>query len=223
MRLDGTGGLPDEDRMAYRLAIFDFDGTLADSAAWFKGALNGVALEFGFRTVADDEFAALRRLDTRAILRRLDIPAWKLPLIARRLRGLAARDRDAIRPFPGTDAMIRQLKRRGVALAVVSSNAEESIRGVLGADLSREIDVIEGGVSLFGKAARIGRVLRRTGTPAGDAIAIGDEVRDIEAATAAGVAAGAVTWGYADPDLLRAHRPTHLFTGMADIAVIVAS
>ena len=29
--------------MGYRLIIFDFDGTLADSAAWFAGALNGVA------------------------------------------------------------------------------------------------------------------------------------------------------------------------------------
>ncbi len=29
--------------MPYRLVIFDFDGTLADSAAWFRGVINGVA------------------------------------------------------------------------------------------------------------------------------------------------------------------------------------
>jgi phosphoglycolate phosphatase len=208
--------------MPYRLVILDFDGTLADSADWFAGVLNGVAREFGFRTVADDEFAVLHRQDNRAILRHLGIPAWKLPLIARRMRQLAERDRAAIGLFPGADAMVRALESRGVALAIVSSNAEEHVRGVLGDDLARRFDVIEGGASLFGKAARIGRVLRRTGIPAGEAIAIGDEVRDIEAAAAAGVAAGAVAWGYADPDLLRARRPAYLFTRMADIPPAVA-
>jgi phosphoglycolate phosphatase-like HAD superfamily hydrolase len=37
----------------YKLAIFDFDGTLADSFPWFIGAVNDAAARFGFRGVAD--------------------------------------------------------------------------------------------------------------------------------------------------------------------------
>ncbi len=34
---------------AYDLAIFDFDGTLADSAEWFFAAYDAVAVRFGLR------------------------------------------------------------------------------------------------------------------------------------------------------------------------------
>jgi phosphoglycolate phosphatase len=37
--------------MPYALVIFDFDGTLADSADWFRGALNQIARRYGFREV----------------------------------------------------------------------------------------------------------------------------------------------------------------------------
>ena len=50
------------------------------------------------------------------------------------------------------------------------------------------------------------------------AIAIGDEVRDIEAARAAGIACGAVTWGYAAPEALRAMQPDMVFERVEEIA-----
>ena len=56
------------------------------------------------------------------------------------------------------------------------------------------------------------------GVGAAQAIAIGDEVRDIEAARAAGIACGAVTWGYAAPEALRALGPDLVFERMEDIA-----
>ena len=44
----------------YDLAIFDFDGTLADSAAWFRSRINQVAQRYGFRQVTDEELERLR-------------------------------------------------------------------------------------------------------------------------------------------------------------------
>ena len=43
-------------------------------------------------------------------------------------------------------------------------------------------------------------------------IYVGDEVRDIEAARKAGVAAAAVTWGFHAETLLTANHPDHLIT-----------
>ena len=57
---------------------------------------------------------------------------------------------------------------------------------------------------MFGKAAKFRKVLKRTGIAADDAIAIGDEVRDGEAAAQAGIDFGAVSWGYASPEALQA-------------------
>jgi phosphoglycolate phosphatase len=209
--------------MPYRLVIFDFDGTLADSAAWFRGVINGVALRHGFKTVSDEDIARLRRQDNRAIIRHLGVPAWKIPAVANHMRRLAARDADAIPLFEGAEELLRGLKRHGITVALVSSNREDNVRRIMGPEVAGLVDVFECGASLFGKAAKFRRVLRRTGIEPGETIAIGDEDRDIEAAAAAGVASGAVAWGYADPDFLRGRSPTLLFERMDDIVRAVAA
>lgn len=204
--------------MACQLVIFDFDGTLADTFGWFAAALNKAALRFGFRTLSDADVTMLRGCSNREIIRFLGVPLWKVPLIANHLRHLAAAEAASIRLFPGTGEMLHRLHGAGVRLAIVSSNAEATIRQALGEELAARIDVYECGASLFGKAARFRRVLRRTGIPASAAIAIGDEGRDVDAARRTGIAAGAVTWGYATPDFLLSCQPDALFRSMADLA-----
>lgn len=203
--------------MSTALAIFDLDGTLADSFPWFARVLNGVADEFGFRRVADDEVPALRRLPPRELLRVLDVPIWKLPRIAHHMRRMKSEAIDTIPLFPGAEAMLHALAERGVRLALVTSDHEANARRQLGAEIAALFSCFECGASLFGKPAKFRRALKRTGVDAARAIAIGDEVRDIEAARAAGIPCGAVTWGYADPDTLRAMRPDAMFARMEEI------
>lgn len=64
----------------YDLVIFDFDGTLADSLAWFRGAFNEAARQHGIGALTPAEFEALRGAPRREIMRRFAIPAWKMPL-----------------------------------------------------------------------------------------------------------------------------------------------
>jgi phosphoglycolate phosphatase len=183
--------------MPYKLVIFDFDGTLADSEAWFFAAFNGVAERYRLRKVDAGEVEELRGKSSREIVRRLGVPAWKLPLIARHIRRLARDSTDRAALFPGVETMLRRLSGRGALIGVVSSNAEEVVRRTLGPGLCATIGYFECGASLFGKARRIRRVLRCSGVAASEAIFIGDETRDVEAARDAGVAAGGVLWGYA--------------------------
>lgn len=204
--------------MSYRLAIFDFDGTLADSAGWFMGAMNKAAIRFGFRTLGEEEIAMLRGRSNREIIHYLQVPLWKMPKIARYIRHLAAEDVESIRLFGGADDLLRRLHSTGVRIAIVSSNAETTIRQVLGADNAALVEIYACGASLFGKAAKFRRVMRLTGVAASEVIAIGDEARDIEAAREAGVAAGAVTWGYATPALLHSCEPDVVFTSLFEAA-----
>ena len=76
--------------MPYSLAIFDLDGTLADSFPWFLRTINDVADRFNFRRVADEDVEGLRHASSREILARLEVPLWKLPAIARHARRLKA-------------------------------------------------------------------------------------------------------------------------------------
>jgi phosphoglycolate phosphatase len=133
------------------------------------------------------------------------------------MRRLKAAHVGGIALFPGTDAMLRALKDGGVALALVTSDHEANARAQLGPHAAL-FSHFACGASLFGKAAKFRRVLRRAGIEPARAIAIGDEVRDIEAARAAGICCAAVTWGYAAPDALRAHAPDFVFERMEEIA-----
>lgn len=207
--------------MAYRLLIFDFDGTLADSADWFRYGLNHASRRYGFPSLDEETFARLRGHDNRTIIRHLGVPAWKIPLIARHLRRLVATEADRIRLFDGAVELLHELHRRGARLAIVSSNTEPVIRQILGPRTAALVHDYGCGVSLFGKARTFRKVVARSGIPAGQTLCIGDEVRYIEAAAKAGLDSGMVAWGYATPDLLRARGPTLFFDSMDQIAALL--
>ncbi len=201
----------------HRLVILDFDGTLADSWPWFLAQLDDTARRFGHARITPAEAEALRGETPREVLRRLGIPPWQIPRIALHLRRAA----QAAPPpplFPGIPDLLHRLAGAGITLAIASSNTEAQIARTLGPALAALIAHRATEASLFGKAARFRRLLRASGTAPGAALAIGDETRDIEAARAAGIAVGAVAWGYATPALLAAQRPDALFQDPAAIA-----
>ncbi|OAE98605.1 HAD family hydrolase [Bradyrhizobium centrolobii] len=203
--------------MPYSLAIFDLDGTLADSFPWFLRTINDVADRFGFRRVADEDVEGLRHASTREILAYLQVPVWKLPAIAQHARQLKAEAAAEISLFAGVETMLGALSRSGIQLALVTSDSESNAREKLG-EAAALFSYFDCAASLYGKPARFRRVVQRAGVEPGRVIAIGDEVRDIEAARAVGIACGAVCWGYAAPAALRAQGPDYTFERMEEIA-----
>jgi phosphoglycolate phosphatase len=203
--------------MRYRLAIFDLDGTLADSLPWVLSNVNIVADRFGFRRVEDAEIERLRCVGPRELLAHLEISRWKLPRITRHVRRLKS-EHVGIRLFPGVEEMLKTLSAQGITTAMVSSDQEANVRRTLGPANVARIRHFACGASLFGKAPKFRRVMRMAGVEPAETLAIGDELRDLEAARKAGIAFGAVGWGYAKPEALAAREPDEFFTAMHDIS-----
>jgi phosphoglycolate phosphatase len=156
-------------------------------------------------------------MGNREIIRRVGVPLWKIPLIAAHMKRLMAEDIDGIALFDGAAEMLLDLKSSGMRLAVVSSNSEKNIRRVLGHKNAALIDHYGCGASIFGKPPKFRQVLRRSGVRAHEAICIGDEVRDAEAARSLGIPFAAVSWGYATPELLASQEPDQMFVSVGDI------
>ncbi len=208
--------------MTYQLVIFDFDGTLADSFPWFLGVFDTLAERYRFKRMTEDEGAMLRGMSARQIIHYLGIPAWKLPLIARHARALAKRDRAHIALFPGVEDMLAQLFGAGITLAVVSSNSEDMVRHVLGPQNAARITSYACGASMFGKQPHFRRVLKQSRVLPADALCIGDEIRDYEAATDIGMPFGAVAWGYTTVEALQACMPTVVFHQVEEVVAHLA-
>jgi phosphoglycolate phosphatase len=206
-----------------RLVIFDFDGTLSDSGDWFLSVIDQLARRFRFRTVAPDQVEMLRHKSSREVIDFLGISRWKMPLIARHLRKLVGRNAHEIELFPGTPDLLERLADTGVKIALVTSNSEANARKILGEEHAARIDFYACGSSLFGKAPKFRRVLKKMGIPAAQALAIGDETRDVDAAREVGMRAGSVLWGYASEAVLTALQPDALFRKPQDIIDYVAA
>ncbi|MCW3845906.1 HAD hydrolase-like protein [Sphingomonas sp. LB-2] len=206
-----------------RLVIFDFDGTLSDSGDWFLSVVDDLARTFRFRTVQPDQVEMLRRRSSREVIEFLGISKWKLPFIAWYVRRLVGRNVGQIELFPGTPNLLEQLKTTGVKLALVTSNSEDNARRILGPENAARIEYYACGSSLFGKAPKFRKTLKKLRVAPNEALAIGDETRDVDAAREVGMRAGSVLWGYAAEDLLAALKPDALFREPQDILDYVAA
>ena len=197
--------------MKYRLAIFDFDGTLADSFPFFVRVFNQLAEQHGFKKVDLDLVPTYRQYNARQIMEQVGMPAWKLPFIVKSFTSLMKQNAASISLFEHIDDLLLHLANNGVTLAIVSSNSYDNVSQILGPENTKLISQFECGMSMFGKPARIQKVLRKTDIPCHEAIYIGDQAADLEAARKEEVAFGAVSWGYETIESLRAHFPEEEF------------
>jgi phosphoglycolate phosphatase len=195
--------------MRYELALWDFDGTLADTLASSLRIYNELAVQHGFRTVTDPE--AARGLTPLGFLRSHDIPLASVPSLLRNVRAAHRQEMAGTRLFPGLSPVLESLRQAGCRLGILSSNARENILACLRANqVDGLFESVVGYSRLLGKARGIRRQLRARAVDRRRAIYVGDEVRDIEAARQAGVAVAAVTWGFNAADLLARHAPDYL-------------
>lgn len=198
-------------RGPYAAVIFDFDGTLSDSGDWFLSIADELADRFNFRRVAPGEVEGLRGKTTGEVIRHVGIPRWKLPRIGKYVQARFREDAARIHLFPGVSEMLARLNDEGVRIAICTSNSEENARLILGAENVARVECFESGASLFGKAPKFKRLMKRMGLATDQVISIGDETRDLMAARKVGIAAGVVLWGYANREILAQLHPDVMF------------
>lgn len=207
--------------MAFRLAIFDFDGTLADSFPVLLRALNAAAVRYGFRQVSERDVHELRGRTPWEVMEHVEVATWQLPMIMHFVRERMAEEIDAVALFPGMHEVLEDLAAHGTQVAIVTSNSESSVRHVLGDRLAALVCEYRCSVSMFGKRPRMRQVLASTGVAPWQAVAIGDEVRDLRAARAEDIPFCAVSWGFTTVPAFVAAAPDYLVGRVEDLVGLV--
>ena len=203
--------------MKYDLAIFDFDGTLADSLPFLVSVVNTLARKHDFQPIDLREIEKLRAYDAMKLFHHVGLPLWKMPLVGRSYQALMAKSVASVPLFPGVDELLRGLAASGITTGLVTSNSEAIVRQVLGEKNMALIAHFHCGVSMFGKRHKLHEVLRKAHCHRSRAIYIGDEARDLEAARSEHIAFGAVSWGFNSVESLVALSPQEVFMRVEDI------
>ncbi|WP_342371057.1 HAD family hydrolase [Acinetobacter sp. D009] len=199
----------------YQAIIFDLDGTLVDSFSFFLGALNQLAKKYKFKSVELHEVEQYKHLSPKEIMKEMNVSRWKLPWIAKDfIRLMKERDQE-VYMFEGMRDHLIELHKRGYTLAIITSNSKENCQSILGKELCELFSHIDGGSSIFGKAKRIKRVLNILNLNKEQAIYVGDQTTDGEAAHKAGIDFAAVGWGYTSAEKLKTIQPKVVLDDLA--------
>lgn len=191
---------------ALRAVLFDLDGTLVDSAPDLCNAVNRVLQSLGQPPVP---LARLRQVVSkggRAMLQ-VALPglsdAEREPLLAPFLAHYAQALAVESVVYAGMADVLAAIEARGLRWGIVTNKPEALARGVVaGFGWTSRCSTLVGGDTLATRKPDPAPLLlacRQLGIAAGQAIYVGDDLRDIQAANAAGMASVAALWGYREP------------------------
>lgn len=199
--------------------IFDFDGTIADSFDYVADFLAG---EAGEKKLDPEAREALKGLSMVAMARKLGLKWWQAPWLFFRGRSEMRKTIKRLNSFAGIPELIRKLHAEGHELFVLSTNSVSNVRYFLHRHkMYRHFLQIYGGVGVFGKGPALKQLLEDQKFETDQAVYVGDELRDVEAAQSIGLRAIAVSWGFANRHDLKDAKPTGLADTPAELMRIL--
>jgi phosphoglycolate phosphatase len=197
--------------MTIKVIIFDFDGTIADTHDALVRITNRLSTEFGFKPLEPEELTFLKNLSSREIIKKSQISPLKIFFLLRRVRTELGKEIRTLQPVTGIENSLKELKKQGYQLGIVTSNCKENVIAFLeNNNLDSIFSFIYTDISLFGKHKVLNQIIRQYNFRSDEIAYVGDETRDIHCARKSGTVAIAVGWGFNSPLVLAAHQPDYL-------------
>jgi len=186
-----------------KVIIFDFDGTLADTYPVVVAIVNRIGYLYGLPKI-DPESNEYKGFGVRELIKRFKMPTWKLLLFAFHTKFLMGREVMQIKLFRGIAEQLTWLKANGYKLWIFSSNSQKNIKKVLGNNNCTSVfSGIVSEPSLVNKGVGLRKLMQANQIESHDTVYVGDEVRDFEGATEAGISFVGVSWGYNTKEALK--------------------
>lgn len=187
-------------RDPFELLIFDWDGTLMDSAAAIAEALQAACADLDLPIPPTAEARYVIGLGLTDAMRHIlpGLPESEYPKVVDRYRVHFLRRDGGTTLFEGAREMIEALNDRGYMLAVATGKSRRGLdRALQETGLGKFFDITRCADEGFAKPhpGMLMAILDALAVPASKALMIGDTTHDLNMATAAGVAAAAITHG----------------------------
>lgn len=195
--------------MHYTSVIFDLDGTLLDTLGDLTAAMNRTLTRHGLPERTRQQMRTALGNGARRLME-LSVPAGTdgalfEALLAEYNADYAAHCRIETAPYPGVDALLRQLHAQGRKLAIVSNKPDESVRALRTEFFADTVPIAVGEKQDIRRKPAPDTLLTamaQLGAERASTVYVGDSEVDIATARAAGLPCISVLWGFRDRDLL---------------------
>ena len=208
--------------------LFDLDGTILDTIGLILASYEHVHVrEFASEPYDPEYYRTRIGIPLRGVFaeRVGDDPARVAELMdLYREHNRAAHD-GMVTVFEGVEAMLTEIRERGIRTAIVTSKMRDAVeRGLRLGGLEGHFDAmvtVDDVVHHKPHPEPVVRALSLLGAQPGETMFIGDAPADIGCGRAAGVRTGAVLWGPFRADELAPHSPHHTFTHPSEIVALL--
>ena len=206
----------------FELIVFDWDGTLLDSAAAIVASVQAAAREMGLEPPSDERARHIIGLGLVDALRHAlpDLEADRYEEVADRYRHHYLSRDHTLSLFAGAADLVRELAAAGRLLAVATGKSRRGLDRALA----------QSGIDDCFHATRcadecrskphpemLEELLAELGVPPEGALMIGDTTHDLQMARGAGVSSLAVTYGAHGRDQLAAEGPLACVASVAEL------
>ncbi len=207
----------------FDLLVFDWDGTLMDSAAAITSSLRSACTDLELPVPSEARARYVIGLGLHDCLKYLlpDLPVSGYPALLERYREHFLRQDRATTLFAGAPEMLHGLRAQGFALAVATGKSRRGLDRALEATQLHDVfDATRCGDEGFSKPhpGMLLWLLDELAVPRERALMIGDTSHDMEMAVAAQVARVGVAYGAHPRESLLAHEPLACHDSFGELA-----
>ena len=197
----------------YRLVVFDWDGTLMDSAGHIVASMQGAMTDLGLPVLAPEVIRNIIGLGMREAVHAL-FPHDRSDAFVERFtvhyRDYYFAPAAPQTLFPGAERMLQALREAGYLLAVATGKSRHGLDHALsetGLDAMFHTSRTADETASKPDPRMLVEILAHLDVPPEAAVMVGDTEYDLDMASRAGMASVGVSFGVHAPERLRRHGP----------------